>query len=166
MRNSISEFPYISPRCPKLSSLLLQDNDLCGSIPDPFFVHLRGLNVLDLSNTRIESLPGSVSDLENLSTLRLTQCQNLKHVPSLAKLTALRKLDLMKSRIKEIPHGLEMLVNLRYLGLDAPYPKNFLWKYILVTGCISWILLGFRKLMQVRYFLTVIYNKNLLNILE
>uniref|UniRef100_A0A2N9GVH5 Disease resistance protein At4g27190-like leucine-rich repeats domain-containing protein n=1 Tax=Fagus sylvatica TaxID=28930 RepID=A0A2N9GVH5_FAGSY len=120
MRNSISEFPYISPRCPKLSSLLLQDNDLCGSIPDPFFVHLRGLNVLDLSNTRIESLPGSVSDLENLSTLRLTQCQNLKHVPSLAKLTALRKLDLMKSRIKEIPHGLEMLVNLRYLGLDAP----------------------------------------------
>ena len=72
MRNSISEFPYISPRCPKLSSLLLQDNDLCGSIPDPFFVHLRGLNVLDLSNTRIESLPGSVSDLENLSTLRLT----------------------------------------------------------------------------------------------
>uniref|UniRef100_A0A2N9GSQ0 Disease resistance R13L4/SHOC-2-like LRR domain-containing protein n=1 Tax=Fagus sylvatica TaxID=28930 RepID=A0A2N9GSQ0_FAGSY len=32
---------------------------------------------------------------------------------------------------------------------NADYPKNFLWKYILVTGCISWILLGFRKLMQV-----------------
>uniref|UniRef100_A0A2N9I8M9 Rx N-terminal domain-containing protein n=1 Tax=Fagus sylvatica TaxID=28930 RepID=A0A2N9I8M9_FAGSY len=31
---------------------------------------------------------------------------------------------------------------------NADYPKNFLWKYILVTGCISWILLGFRKLMQ------------------
>uniref|UniRef100_A0A2N9I8L3 Rx N-terminal domain-containing protein n=1 Tax=Fagus sylvatica TaxID=28930 RepID=A0A2N9I8L3_FAGSY len=38
---------------------------------------------------------------------------------------------------------------------NADYPKNFLWKYILVTGCISWILLGFRKLLQVSASKTV-----------
>jgi disease resistance protein RPS2 len=119
MRNHMSKFPYISPRCPKLSSLLLEGNYFNGSIPDSFFVHLHGLNVLDLSDTYITSLPNSVSDLENLTTLRLMNCESLMHVPSLAKLTALRKLDISRSGIKEIPHGLEMLVNLRYLGLDA-----------------------------------------------
>ena len=119
MTNRMSEFPYISPRCPKLSSLLLQEN--LRDIPECFFVHLHGLNVLDLSHTNITSLPNSVSDLENLTTLRLMDCERLTHVPSLAKLTALRKLDLSRSRIQEIPHGLEMLVNLRYLNLDARY---------------------------------------------
>jgi disease resistance protein RPS2 len=124
MSNRMSEFPYISPRCPKLSTLLLQENCFVGDIPDSFFVHLHGLNVLGLSHPRISSLPNSVSDLENLTTLRLMDCESLTHVPSLAKLTALRKLDLWKSGIKKIPHGLKMLVNLRYLGLDAPYLKN------------------------------------------
>jgi disease resistance protein RPS2 len=119
MRNYMSEFPYISPRCPKLSTLLLNGNYFNGSILDSFFVHLHGLNVLDLSYTCITSLPSSTSDLENLTTLRLMDCHSLTHVPSLAKLTALRKLDISRSSIKEIPHGLEMLVNLRYLGLDA-----------------------------------------------
>uniref|UniRef100_A0A2N9GWJ9 Uncharacterized protein n=1 Tax=Fagus sylvatica TaxID=28930 RepID=A0A2N9GWJ9_FAGSY len=119
MRNSMFEFPYISPMCPKLSTLLLNRNNFHGSIPDSFFVHLHGLNVLDLSHTLITSLPNSVSDLENLTTLRLMDCKIFTRVPSLAKLTALRKLDLSRSRIKEIPHGLEMLVNLRYLSLDA-----------------------------------------------
>jgi disease resistance protein RPS2 len=119
MRNSMFEFPYISPRCPKLSTLLLNRNIFNRSIPDSFFVHLHGLNVLDLSYTCITSLPSSVSDLENLTTLRLMDCHSLTHVPSLAKLRALRKLDISRSSIKEILHGLEMLVNLRYLGLDA-----------------------------------------------
>jgi disease resistance protein RPS2 len=119
MRNSMFEFPYISPMCPKLSTLLLNRNNFHGSIPDSFFVHLHGLNVLDLSHTLITSLPNSVSDLENLTTLRLMDCKIFTRVPSLAKLTALRKLDLSRSRIKEIPHGLEMLINLRYLSLDA-----------------------------------------------
>ncbi|KAM4102510.1 hypothetical protein ACJW30_06G006000 [Castanea mollissima] len=113
------EFPNISPRCPKLSTLLL-DNIFCGSIPNSFFVHLRGLKVLRICNSWITSLPNSISDLENLATLRLIYCDSLYHVPSLAKLTALRKLDLGWSHnIKEIPHGLEMLVNLRYLNLEG-----------------------------------------------
>ena len=76
--------------------------------------------VLCIFNSKITSLPNSISDLENLATLRIISCSYLYHVPSLAKLTALRKLDLRKSfLIEEIPHGLEMLVNLRYLNLEG-----------------------------------------------
>ncbi|XP_023919071.2 probable disease resistance protein At4g27220 [Quercus suber] len=126
MDNYISKVPYISQRCPKLSTLLLQNNIFLRSIPGSFFVHFHELNVLDLSETSIVSLPNSVSDLENLTALRLMWCKNLKHVPSLAKLTALRRLDLTGSGIEEIPHGLEMLVNLRFLCLDdARYLKKF-----------------------------------------
>ena len=82
-------------------------------------MHLRGLKVLRIYNSHIKSLPNSISDLENLATLRLISCSCLYHVPSLAKLTALRKLDLGWSSIKEIPHGLEMLVNLRYLNFEG-----------------------------------------------
>jgi disease resistance protein RPS2 len=120
MYNNISRIPpNASPMCPKLSTLLLQGNWSLKDVPDSLFEHFHGLNVLDLSNTCIESLPTSIFNLENLTTLRLGECMNLKHVPSLAKLTKLRKLDLGETRIIEVPHGLEMLVNLRYLDLNA-----------------------------------------------
>ncbi|KAM4092033.1 hypothetical protein ACB094_06G005900 [Castanea mollissima] len=112
------KFPNISPRCPKLSTLLL-DKFFGGIIANSFFVHLRGLKVLRICYSNITYLPNSISDLENLATLRLISCDSLYHVPSLAKLTALRKLDLGRSSIKKIPHGLEMLVNLRYLNLKG-----------------------------------------------
>uniref|UniRef100_A0A2N9EG87 Disease resistance protein At4g27190-like leucine-rich repeats domain-containing protein n=1 Tax=Fagus sylvatica TaxID=28930 RepID=A0A2N9EG87_FAGSY len=86
MYNNISRIPpNASPMCPKLSTLLLQGNKSLKDVPDSLFEHLHGLNVLDLSNTSIESLPNSVSNLENLTTLRLGGCWKLKHVPSLAK---------------------------------------------------------------------------------
>uniref|UniRef100_A0A7N2N3J8 AAA+ ATPase domain-containing protein n=1 Tax=Quercus lobata TaxID=97700 RepID=A0A7N2N3J8_QUELO len=112
-----SKFPNVSPKCPKLSTLLLQG--YMNIIPDSFFVHLHGLRVLHVDCQGIfclESLPNSVSDLKHLTSLRLNSCR-LKCVPSLAKLTALRSLDLSGGPLKEIPHGLEMLVNLRYLNL-------------------------------------------------
>ncbi|KAK4591553.1 hypothetical protein RGQ29_021668 [Quercus rubra] len=116
LSNRESEFPYISPKCPKLSTLLLQGY---ATIPDSFFVHLHGLKVLHVFGGRIKSLPNSISDLENLTSLRIYRCFDLKRVPSLAKLTALRSLDLLESATKEIPYGLEKLINLRYLSLRA-----------------------------------------------
>uniref|UniRef100_A0A2N9I980 Uncharacterized protein n=1 Tax=Fagus sylvatica TaxID=28930 RepID=A0A2N9I980_FAGSY len=120
MYNNISRIPpNASPMCPKLSTLLLQGNQSLKNVPDSLFEHLHGLNVLDLSNTGIESLPNSVSNLENLTTLRLGECRYLNHVPLLAKLTKLRKLDLGRTGITEVPDGLDMLVNLKYLDLNA-----------------------------------------------
>ncbi|XP_050247407.1 disease resistance protein SUMM2-like [Quercus robur] len=120
MYKDISTIPSnVSPRCPNLSTLLLQGNKSLKNVPDSLFEHLRRLKVLDLSYTAIESLPNSVFSLENLTTLRLRWCENLKQVPSLAKLTALRKLDLEGTGITEVPNGLEMLVNLKFLNLNA-----------------------------------------------
>jgi disease resistance protein RPS2 len=135
MYNNISRIPpNASPMCPKLSTLLLQGNTSLKDVPDSLFEHLHGLNVLDLSNTIIESLPNSVSNLENLTTLRLGGCTCLKHVPLLAKLTKLRKLDLLRTGIMEVPDGLEMLVNLRYLDLNAEnlkiMPLRFYLNYL------------------------------------
>jgi disease resistance protein RPS2 len=124
MYNNISRIPpNASPMCPKLSTLLLQGNRSLKDVPDSLFEHLHGLNVLDLSNTSIEYLPNSVSNLENLTTLRLGGCVFLKRVPSLAKLTKLRKLDLERTEIMEVLDGLEMLVNLRYLDLNVEKQK-------------------------------------------
>ncbi|KAM3693890.1 hypothetical protein ACB094_07G018100 [Castanea mollissima] len=111
--------PNVSPRYPNLSTLLLQGNRSLKNVPDSLFEHLYGLNVLDLSDTRIESLPNSVYSLEKLTTLRLRGCVELKHVSSLAKLTTLRKLDLGETGITEVPDGLELLVNLKVLDLNA-----------------------------------------------
>uniref|UniRef100_A0A6N2KGN0 Uncharacterized protein n=1 Tax=Salix viminalis TaxID=40686 RepID=A0A6N2KGN0_SALVM len=52
---------------------------------------LHGLKVLDLSRTNIECLPGSVSNLEGLTSLLLKYCQTLSSVPSLKKLRALKR---------------------------------------------------------------------------
>ncbi|PIA26006.1 hypothetical protein AQUCO_10100006v1 [Aquilegia coerulea] len=76
------------------------------------------LRVLDLRyNHHIKWLPDSISDLVNLRALFFNRCQNLKRVPSLAKLVQLRTLELDDTDITELPEGIEMLVNLRCLSL-------------------------------------------------
>ncbi|XP_014524058.1 probable disease resistance protein At4g27220 [Vigna radiata var. radiata] len=120
MCNWIHEIPTeISPRCPKLRTLILKHNESLTRISDSFFVHMSALEVLDLSFTDIEVLPKSVSDLSTLTALLLTSCKRLKHMPSLAKLQALLRLDLSFTAITEMPQGLEMLVNLKWLNLYA-----------------------------------------------
>ena len=134
----------VSPKCPNLSTLLLQGNRSLKNVPDSLFEHLHGLKVLDLSYTGIKSLPNSVFSLEKLTALRLRGCRRLKDMSSLAKLTALRKLDLGKTKITEVP-GLEMLVNLTYLNLDARnlktmpgeiLPKLLLLQYLTICSLI------------------------------
>ncbi|GMN75700.1 hypothetical protein TIFTF001_056644, partial [Ficus carica] len=81
-------------------------------------MHMKSLTVLDLSNTSIESLPSSISNLESFTALLLRNCMQLRLVPSLENLTALRRLGLEGSAIKEVPKGLEKLINLRYLSFE------------------------------------------------
>ncbi|KAH7690230.1 disease resistance protein RPS2 protein [Dioscorea alata] len=124
MRNYIEEFKG-QPNCPRLSTLLLHCQHLHGQITeqvtfsDTFFKHMHSLRVLDLSQTGIESLPGSLSDLMNLHALILSNCSKLKLLPSLAKLHKLRQLKLGGlSSLKELPHGLENLVKLWHLDIS------------------------------------------------
>ncbi|KAK9030832.1 hypothetical protein V6N11_032242 [Hibiscus sabdariffa] len=121
MYNSISEIPAdTSPMCPRLSTLLLSSNHCLRRIPDTYFMHMGILQVLDLSDTSIEVLPNSISELEKLTVLLLRGCRRLRSVPPLTRLVALKWLDLCDTRVKEIPQGMEMLINLTYLNLYTP----------------------------------------------
>ena len=107
-----SKFPNVPPKCPKLSTLLLRG--YVDIIPDSFFLHLHGLRVLLVDFPVFGSLPNSVSDLKNLTSLTLKNFSTSEFLP-LAKLAL--SLHSSEPGMEEIPHGLEMLVNLRYLNL-------------------------------------------------
>ncbi|CAA3024466.1 probable disease resistance At5g63020 [Olea europaea subsp. europaea] len=117
MDNSIEEIsPGTSPKCPSLSTLILRENPL-RLIADCFFTQMCGLRTLDLSETEIESLPNSISDLVKLNALVLSGCFRLVSVPSLEKLKELRYLELSFTSVEEVPQGMESLTNLKRLSL-------------------------------------------------
>ncbi|GLU15747.1 hypothetical protein SLE2022_322150 [Rubroshorea leprosula] len=122
MENNISKIPLgLCPKCPTLSTLILSNNQSLSEIPESCFEGMPELKVLDLSETNIEALPNSISNLEKLSSMRLRWCLRLRYLPSLAKLTALKKLDLHRSRIEVVPQGMEKLISLEYLDLRYCY---------------------------------------------
>ncbi|KAH7834038.1 hypothetical protein Vadar_012158 [Vaccinium darrowii] len=115
--NHRTELPIRPLVCPRLTTLLLQNNGIW-LIPDSFFTNMPCLKVLDLSDNNIRWLPGSISNLENLHALILSGCKQLEYVPSMEKLKALKVFILTRSLIKEAPKGIEQLVNLRKLDLS------------------------------------------------
>ncbi|KAA8535641.1 hypothetical protein F0562_030644 [Nyssa sinensis] len=109
----------ISTSFPRLVTNLLQHNYRITTIPDPFFVHMQSLRVLDLSYmTNLNCLPNSISNLKSLRGLLLNYCINLTYLPPLEKLKELRELFLQGSGVKKVPEGLERLVNLKCLDLS------------------------------------------------
>ncbi|GAB2230739.1 hypothetical protein Drorol1_Dr00015023 [Drosera rotundifolia] len=125
MYNDIGSIsPDVAPRCPNLSTLLLNWNRSLTSISDLFFSLMDGLCVLDLSWTPIEKLPDSVSNLKNLTALLLNGCRRLNYVPSVSMLGKLREMDISDCwKLRDLPHGMEGLVNLKFLhcfGCPAP----------------------------------------------
>ncbi|KAL3820433.1 hypothetical protein ACJIZ3_006338 [Penstemon smallii] len=126
MKSNISEIlEGMSPHCPKLSTLLLNENARLKFIPDSFFSLMSSLCVLDLSGASITSLPDSLSGLKRLNSLILNKCSGLEFVPCLGELKELRELDLSFTIIKKVPEGMENLVNLKYLSLyGARYLKE------------------------------------------
>ncbi|TYI84862.1 hypothetical protein E1A91_D05G396300v1 [Gossypium mustelinum] len=120
MYNSISEISIdvLPTKCQLLTTLLLQHNPI-KKIPYSFFINMPCLCVLNLSNTDIESLPNSISELKNLTTLLLRSCYELRDLPCLSMLQELKKLDLCGTKIEEVPEGMDMLIKLRYLDLGV-----------------------------------------------
>ncbi|XP_042032828.1 probable disease resistance protein At4g27220 [Salvia splendens] len=110
----------ISPDCPKLSTLLLRDNVCLEFIPDSLFSKMQGLRTLDLCYTNITKLPKSICAIQSLKALLLEWCDRLENVPYLGEMTELRELNLSHTAIEEVPEGIGELVNLKFLGMDAP----------------------------------------------
>ncbi|XVF78229.1 hypothetical protein PTKIN_Ptkin14bG0113500 [Pterospermum kingtungense] len=131
----------LPPKCPTLTTLLLSQCCI-QSIPECFFEEMHGLKILDLSYNPIKSLPNSISNLENLTTLFLFWCTDLQEVPSFSKLEALKKLDLGGTNINNIPHGMERLKNLKYLDLS----------YTSITEMPDGVLANFRFLQHLTVF--------------
>ncbi|XP_052483261.1 disease resistance protein At4g27190-like [Gossypium raimondii] len=120
MYNSISEISIdvLPTKCQLLTTLLLQNNPI-KKIPYSFFTNMPCLSVLNLSFTKIESLPNSISELKNLTTLLLHSCRELRDLPCLSRLQELKELDLRWTEIEEVPEGIDMLIKLRYLDLEV-----------------------------------------------
>nr|KYP33802.1 putative disease resistance protein At4g27220 family [Cajanus cajan] len=107
-----------SPECPRLSTLILSHNPIA-HISDSFFTRMNALTVLDLSNnTKLISLPNSLSNLRSLISLVLEKCPKLKNIPPLEKLQALSTLVISCCSIDQVPQGLENLINLKWLDLS------------------------------------------------
>ncbi|PIN20232.1 Apoptotic ATPase [Handroanthus impetiginosus] len=133
MNNGIMEIPDgISPDCPNLTTLILHWNPL-RFISDSFFSQLCNMCYLDLSQTNIEKLPNSFSNLENLKALNLGFCKKLVDIPYLGKLKKLKELHLSGTAIKNVPEGMEQLVDLRCLSLNATKFLDILPKGLLLN---------------------------------
>ncbi|KAB2092178.1 hypothetical protein ES319_A02G011500v1 [Gossypium barbadense] len=107
-----------SPSCPGLLTLFLQRNFRLRVIPVSFFDCMPCLKVLNLSNTRIKSLPRTISKLVSLETLILRHCERLSMLPSdIGSLKLLQVLDLRGTEINLLPDEIRELSSLTYFDI-------------------------------------------------
>ncbi|XP_016714003.2 disease resistance protein At4g27190 isoform X2 [Gossypium hirsutum] len=117
MDNNLSALPE-SPSCPGLLTLFLQRNFRLRVIPVSFFDCMPCLKVLNLSNTRIKSLPRTISKLVSLETLILRHCERLSMLPSdIGSLKLLQVLDLRGTEINLLPDEIRELSSLTYFDI-------------------------------------------------
>lgn len=107
------------PKCPSLSTLLLPGNNNLTSVSTLFFNQMQALRVLDLSQTKVSSLPPCFYNLTDLQFLDLSQTQVSFLPSSFCNLTNLRFVGLSSTKINFFPTSLCDLTNLQYLYLDS-----------------------------------------------
>ncbi|KAL8237793.1 hypothetical protein R6Q59_018874 [Mikania micrantha] len=129
MRCRIKKLPEF-PAYSQLTVLFLQSNPI-QKIPNDFFHNLISLRVLNLTETRITSLPPSFLCLRELRSLFMRNCL-IEKLPSLKSFNKLLVLDLSGTPIKALPKGFGSLHSLRELNLSC---TPFLNK--IVAGSIS-----------------------------
>ncbi|KAF6169713.1 hypothetical protein GIB67_004105, partial [Kingdonia uniflora] len=95
MSNDIREVSADIPECSQLVTLSLARNRSLADIPDRFFEGMKRLATLDLSSTKISSLPQSLSSLNNcLRSLYLDYCTKLQDISVIGNLKTLEILGL------------------------------------------------------------------------
>ena len=118
MNNKLSELPK-SPDCPQLRALFLQINHHLRVIPTVFFECMPVLQILDLSHTRIRSLPQSLSKLVQLRIFLLRGCRLLMELPpEVGELINLEVLNLEETEIINLPMNVGRLTNLKSLKVS------------------------------------------------
>jgi disease resistance protein RPS2 len=118
MNNEITRLPDCVVQCLEASTLLLQGNRPLDRVPEIFLQGFKALKVLNMSGTRIRSMPLSLLQLGELRALLLVGCFSLQELPSLEGLNRLQVLDLSGTHIRELPRGMEKLSNLKQLNLS------------------------------------------------
>jgi disease resistance protein RPS2 len=121
MNNKIIRLPDCVVQCSEASTLLLQGNRPLDKVPERFLQGFEALRVLNMSGTRIHSMPLSLLQLGELRALLLGGCFFLEELPSLEGLSRLQVLDLSATRIRELPRGMGNLSNLKQLILSNTY---------------------------------------------
>ncbi|CAH8383955.1 unnamed protein product [Eruca vesicaria subsp. sativa] len=111
MNNKIESISA-SPKCPKLTTLFLQENRRLGSISDEFFMCMPKLVVLDLS--------------QNNGVLDRSQNNGIYDLPEgISELVSLKYLDLSGTMISRLPVCFRKLKKLMHLYLeDMPYLQS------------------------------------------
>jgi disease resistance protein RPS2 len=118
MDNKLCTLPE-KPCCNSLSTLFLQRNLSLEVIPESFFELMQNLRVLDLHDTRITSLPSSISSLICLKALYLNSCIHLMKLPTdIKKLICLEILDIRGTLINFLPIQIRGLIGLKCLRLS------------------------------------------------
>ncbi|XP_010065249.1 uncharacterized protein LOC104452470 isoform X2 [Eucalyptus grandis] len=118
MENRLTELPE-NPRCPVLLVLFLNRNYKLRTISLSFFDYMPALEILNLSRTRIKSLPESLFGLSCLKRLFLTHCEMLSVLPpKIGELQQLEVLDMEGTEIMDLPQEVAKLTKLTCLELS------------------------------------------------
>ena len=126
--NELSELPD-KPNCPHLKDLSLQTNPYLRKIPPSFFELMPALQTLNLSYTRINTLPPSIFQLGQLQDFVLRGCELMIQLPhEVGELKNLEVLDLEGTEILELPAEVGNLKKLKNLAVsfyaDDQYERN------------------------------------------
>ncbi|XXG62264.1 hypothetical protein AAC387_Pa05g0658 [Persea americana] len=136
MENKISSLPK-RPNCPNLLTLLLQRNWRLKTIPESFFDQMYALKVLDLSQTRIESLPHSICHLVSLRGLYLRACNYLRTLPpEIGVLTKIEVLNVQNTQINSLPTEIGQLTCLKLLKVSFSMKKDENKEDVMISGGI------------------------------
>ena len=104
------------------------------------------LEVLDLSETHIQSLP-SLDNFSNLRDLKLRDCSSLNMLPCLKSVIHLEVLELWGTGVKEFPYEISELTRLKHLDLpDLKDIQTLEWRDIkYLPEEVNWVQCGIFK---------------------